>query len=149
MPGEGLFGRQVARQRRTFYASRDFVRQHADALAHSAADVPLGCIVFKWADRAVPDQIAARYPNAFVSVVADDMIAAQAAARAGLGLCQMPCFMGDSDPDLERVPGMEPSRYYDIWLLTLPDLKNVAKIRAFMRFAAEAFKEKSSLYLGE
>ena len=77
------------------------------------------------------------------------MIAMVSAVRAGMGVGRLPCFLGDPDPDLVRVPGLEPTRYLDIWVLTHPDLKNVARIRAFLRFAADAFKARSSLYLGE
>lgn len=147
-PDDTLFGRMATRQKRTFYISRDYARQFGDALAASPSDVSIGCLVFKWASGRVPKRILARFPNAYVSVRADDMIAAHSAARAGLGIVNMPCFMGDPDPDLIRVPGLDPEHYLDLWLLTHPDLKNVARIRTFMRFAAEAFAQKSSFYAG-
>ncbi len=147
-PDETLFGRMATRQKRTYYISKDYARRFGDALTASPSDISIGCLVFKWASQRVPKRIRARYPNAHVSVLADDMIAAHAAAKAGLGIVNMPCFMGDPDPDLMRVPGLEPEYYLDIWLLTHPDLKNVARIRTFMRFAAEAFAQKGSLYTG-
>ncbi|QFT33101.1 HTH-type transcriptional activator AllS [Labrenzia sp. THAF82] len=147
-PDENLFGRQATGQNRTFYMSKEFARRNREAMdvSHDNADLP--CVVFKWWGRNVPKEIRARYPKAYVSLVSDDMIAMLAAIKAGMGIGRLPCFLGDPDPELVRVPGMEPSRYLDIWVLTHPDLKNVTRIRTFLRFAADSFKASSDLYLG-
>ncbi|WP_297589342.1 LysR family transcriptional regulator [Roseibium sp.] len=147
-PDENLFGRVATGQNRAYYMSRDFARKYRDVLEVSHDATPLSCVTFKWWGQGVPKEIRSRYPGAYISLVADDMIALMAAVKAGMGVGRLPCFLGDPDPDLVRVPGIEPSRYFDIWILTHPDLKNVARIRTFLRFAAEAFKTKSGLYLG-
>jgi DNA-binding transcriptional LysR family regulator len=147
-PDEGLFGRLATGQNRSFYASKGFLRAHADALGNSEDMAELACVTFKWWGKNPPREIRARFPNAYTSVVCDDMIALHSAVRAGMGIGRMPCFLGDPDTDLERVPGFELSRYFDIWVLTHPDLKNVERIRRFMRFAADEFKAGSALFLG-
>jgi len=148
-PGETLFGRLATGQRRCYYMSRSFARRHRETIEASHDSARLSCVTFKWWGRGVPQEIRARYPSAYISLVADDMIALLAAVKAGMGVGRLPCFLGDPDPDLVRVPGMEPSRYLDIWVLTHPDLKNVARIRTFLRFAADAFKVRSSFYMGD
>lgn len=148
-PDPALFGRRATGQNRAFYISKAVANTLGEALLVNEASVALGCVAYKWWGRTVPKDLRAKYPNAYVSVVTDDMISAHAAVRAGLGIGRMPCFLGDPDPDLIRVPGLEVARYFDIWLLTHPDLKNVARIRAFLRFAADAFKDRQSLYLGK
>ncbi|CTQ56260.1 HTH-type transcriptional activator AllS [Roseibium album] len=147
-PDENLFGRLACGQNRAFYMSRDFARKFRETMSVSHDTAPLSCVAFKWWGRGVPKEIRARYPGAFISLVTDDMIAKKAAVLAGMGIGRLPCFLGDPDPELVRVPGLEPTRYLDIWILTHPDLKHVAKIRSFLRFTADAFKAKSSLYLG-
>lgn len=147
-PDENLFGRLASGQNRAFYMSRDFARKFRETMSVSHDAAPLSCVAFKWWGKGVPKEIRARYPGAFVSLVTDDMIAKKAAVLAGMGIGRLPCFLGDPDPDLVRVPGLEPTRYLDIWILTHPDLKNVARIRTFLRFTADAFKANSSLYLG-
>ncbi|MBN9669732.1 LysR family transcriptional regulator [Labrenzia aggregata] len=147
-PDENLFGRLATGQNRAFYVSKEYARQHREAMSVSHDGAPIACVSFKWWGRGVPKAIGSRYPQAYVSVVTDDMIAMVAAVRSGMGIGRLPCFLGDPDPDLVRVPGLEPDRYFDIWILTHPDLKNVARIRTFMRFAADAFKARSGLYLG-
>jgi DNA-binding transcriptional LysR family regulator len=147
-PDENLFGRMASGQNRAFYMSRGFARKFRETMSVSHDVAPLSCIAFKWWGRGVPKEIRARYPGAYVSLVTDDMIAKKAAVLAGMGIGRLPCFLGDPDPELIRVPGLEPTRYLDIWILTHPDLKNVARIRTFLRFTADAFKANSSLYLG-
>ncbi|CTQ60344.1 HTH-type transcriptional regulator YofA [Roseibium album] len=147
-PGETLFGRLATGQNRCYYMSRNFTRKYRETMETGHASIPLPCVTFKWWGQGVPKEIRTRYTSAFISLVADDMIALLAAVKAGIGVGRLPCFLGDPDPDLVRIPGMEPSRYLDIWVLTHPDLKNVARIRTFLRFAADAFKARSGLYLG-
>lgn len=147
-PDETLFGRLATGQNRAFYVSKSFAREHSEILSKNYDAAPISCVAFKWWGKGLPRDIAVRYPNARNMIVADDMIALHSAVRAGVGIGRMPCFLGDPDPQLVRVPGFEPNRYIDIWILTHPDLKHVERIRRFMRFAADAFKEKSGLYLG-
>ncbi|MEX7006050.1 hypothetical protein AB2C22_33150, partial [Pseudomonas aeruginosa] len=44
-----------------------------------------------------------------------------AAVRQGLGITTLPCFVGDSDPLLERVPGTDLHPYGTLWVLTQGD----------------------------
>ncbi len=76
------------------------------------------------------------------------MIAVHNAVQVGLGVGRMPCFLGDTDPALARVPGLPVTPYWDIWILTHPDLRKVERIRAFMQFAASEFMKNEDLYLG-
>ena len=41
-----------------------------------------------------------------------------AAARQGIGITRLPCFVGDADRLLARVPGVEPKTQAILWLLT-------------------------------
>ncbi len=147
-PDESLFGRLATSQNRAFYASSSFLRTHEEALSKSESLAEIPCVAFKWWGKSPPKELRARYENAYTTVVCDDMIALHAAVRAGMGMSRMPCFLGDPDPELVRVPGFSLSRYFDIWVLTHPDLKQVEKIRRFMRFSADAFKANAGLYLG-
>ena len=72
-----------------------------------------------------------------------------AAARAGLGLAMIPCFMGDPDPRLVRVVDELARPAHELWILTHPDLRDTSRIRAFMRHIADAFADKRALLAGE
>ncbi|AKM10733.1 LysR family transcriptional regulator [Croceicoccus naphthovorans] len=51
------------------------------------------------------------------------------AARAGMGITIAPCFLGDADPLLTRVPGGPVSHHGDIWLLTHEDTRRTKRVR--------------------
>ncbi len=68
---------------------------------------------------------------------ASDLFGQQEAARAGLGAVVLPCFMGDDDTALVRLPTDHAPPTRDIWLVTYPDLKRSTAIRAAMAFLAQ------------
>ena len=58
------------------------------------------------------------------------------AARAGLGLSVLPCYLGENDEQLSRVGGVIPSMATDLWILTHPDLCKTERIRIFLDHVA-------------
>jgi DNA-binding transcriptional LysR family regulator len=56
------------------------------------------------------------------------------AIESGLGVGFVPCFIGDKTPGLMRL--LRSPMVFDasLWLLTHPDLKNSARVRAFVEF---------------
>jgi DNA-binding transcriptional LysR family regulator len=147
-PDESLFGLRVTEQRAAAYASPDYLARHREALAERPAEAEL-----EWLGHldqtAPPTQVTAVYPRTRLALPTNDKLAALAAAKAGLGICRLPCFWGDRDPGLRRVPGLPLARYPDKWLLTHPDLASVERIRLFMRFATEAIRPLRPLFMGE
>lgn len=56
------------------------------------------------------------------------------AVRHGLGLTILPCYLADGDERLARHGDPIPELAVDLWLLTHPDLRRAARIRAFTDF---------------
>lgn len=54
-----------------------------------------------------------------------------AAARAGLGMSVLPCYLGEKDARLRRIGGTIPSMATDLWILTHPELRKTERVRAF------------------
>lgn len=52
-----------------------------------------------------------------------------AAAQAGMGITMLPCFVGDADPLLSRVPGSLSVHVGDVWLLTHSDTRQTRRVR--------------------
>jgi molybdate transport repressor ModE-like protein len=70
------------------------------------------------------------------------------AARQGLGVAALPCCLADLDPRLKRLnPPME-EMASALWLLTHPDLRRVARVRAFVAFATTWLEKRRSLLEG-
>lgn len=70
------------------------------------------------------------------------------AAKGGLGLAMIPCFIGDREPQLVRATKKKPVKARDIWLLTHSDLRRTARIKAFMAFAEQALRDAKDEFLG-
>jgi DNA-binding transcriptional LysR family regulator len=70
------------------------------------------------------------------------------AARVGMGLAMLPCFLGDREPGLVRVPGAVPIPDRSIWLLSRADLRRTARVRAFVDFIAAAILAHRALLEG-
>ncbi|WP_026987256.1 LysR family transcriptional regulator [Fodinicurvata fenggangensis] len=73
----------------------------------------------------------------------DSLLAMTAAARDGAGLAVLPSYLGDSAPELRCLGAPIPELATDLWLLTHPDLRRVARIRAFLDFIAEAVQREA------
>lgn len=70
------------------------------------------------------------------------------AARAGLGLTMLPCFLGDGDPGLARVPGSRPRPDRSLWLLLHRSLTRTARVRACVDFLAAVVESDRDLFAG-
>jgi DNA-binding transcriptional LysR family regulator len=68
---------------------------------------------------------------------ASDLFGQLEAARAGLGAVTLPLFMGDSDYALVKLPVDIPPPTRDLWLVTYPELRRSAAVRAVMTFLAD------------
>ena len=64
----------------------------------------------------------------------DSVLAMAAATEAGLGRAVLPCYLGDRGGGLVREGEPIPDLETPLWLLTHPDLKGVARIRAVTGF---------------
>ena len=58
------------------------------------------------------------------------------AAKAGLGLSVLPCYLAENDEQLVRVGKQIPSMATDLWMLTHPDLRKTERIRIFLDHVA-------------
>lgn len=58
------------------------------------------------------------------------------AAQQGLGVAALPCCLADRDRRLRRLSPPLPEMATALWLLTHPDLRRVARVRAFVAFAS-------------
>jgi DNA-binding transcriptional LysR family regulator len=71
------------------------------------------------------------------------------AARAGVGVAGLPCFLGERDHDLVRIHEDVPSFVRDIWLVVHRDLRKTPAVRAVMDFAAGVISENRDLCVSD
>jgi DNA-binding transcriptional LysR family regulator len=78
----------------------------------------------------------------------NSLLALQMAARTGLGIAALPCYLGDDDPNLRRVHPPLTELEVSLWLLTHPDLKRVARVRTVLDALARKLAEQRGLIEG-
>ncbi|WP_139163177.1 LysR family transcriptional regulator [Epibacterium ulvae] len=141
-PTETLFGTSPTEERVAVYTSPDYLNRLEKSPEH-----PLRLIMMKhWAE--VPAEITGSWPNTETALVVSDLTSALGAAKAGLGAARLPCFLGEEDQGLVRLPGLPTFPYSRIWVLTHPNLKDVTRISVFMKFISSGFRSKRRLFEG-
>jgi DNA-binding transcriptional LysR family regulator len=126
---EGLVARRIATVATALYASPCYLTRYGerdlrdqdwlapdDSLSHLASA--------RWIRAQIsPERLIFR---------ASSLLALRSAARESLGVAALPCFLGDADPLLRRLGGPVPELAVSLWLITHPDLRKVARIRAVL-----------------
>ena len=71
-----------------------------------------------------------------------------AAVRQGLGMTALPCFVGDADPLLARVPGTVLHKHGTLWLLTHGETRKTKRVRLFTEFVSRRLSAHAPLIAG-
>ena len=89
------------------------------------------------------------FPDGRVVLRTDGVSTLFAAVRSGLGLGWIPCFYGDSHPELRRIDLPLPPTDWGLWILNHVDLRGTARVRAVREFLIEAIMAERELMTGE
>jgi DNA-binding transcriptional LysR family regulator len=71
-----------------------------------------------------------------------------AALRQGIGMTALPCFVGDADPLLARVPGTDLNMHGTLWLLTQGETRKTKRVRLFTEFLSRRLSTYAPLLAG-
>ena len=71
-----------------------------------------------------------------------------AALRKGIGMTTLPCFVGDADPLLVRVPNSVTNKHGTLWLLTQGETRKTKRVRLFTDFIAHRLAGHTALLAG-
>lgn len=152
-PPQSLIGRRIATIAWGIYASKSFATETGTDLSDTAA---LTRPPTRWVG--LGDPIATTAGGRWISAnihpdcvaVKVNMVSTLASAiRAGLGIGILPCFIGEQLDTLVRVPAFKPTSETGMWVLTHPDLKKAARVRAFLDFFGNELTKKRKLIEGE
>jgi DNA-binding transcriptional LysR family regulator len=80
--------------------------------------------------------------QANVRVRVDIFNAKAAMLRTGIGVGLLPTFMEARHPELVAVSDVVPELSVPVWMLTHPDLRQTARVRAFMQHVGDAMAER-------
>jgi DNA-binding transcriptional LysR family regulator len=76
------------------------------------------------------------------------MVGIAEAAAGGVGLALLPCYVGTSIPGLAQLTAPLPELEAELWLLTHPDLRNTARVRAFLDFCVAQIEQRRGVMEG-
>ncbi|HMB72555.1 MAG TPA: LysR family transcriptional regulator [Gammaproteobacteria bacterium] len=144
-PPQNLIGRRICDFSFAMYASRGYRNQHRDAdledldwiLTEESFD-QLPASLWKKKDRAA----------AHVALTSNNVMVTIAAAKQGSGVVPLPCFLGDAEKGLMRMTDPLEELTMELWVLTHPDLRNTARVRALMRFLVDELGKLTSAFEG-
>lgn len=138
-PPENLVGRRVGDIQTALYASKAYLKQAGrraalDEHAWVAPDEGLSHLEqAKWLRRNVdPSRVVLRV---------DSLVGMVDAVQSGIGVGLLLCPLADARSDLVQLAPPDPQLDTRIWILTHPDLKQVARIRAFTQFLFDALSQ--------
>ncbi len=151
-PKEGdLWGRKLADVAWTVYGSAEYF---ATRPSPASPDELVAHALIGWEERAAgikaADWLAAIVPSSAIVYRTSSLVNQLVAARAGMGLAVLPCYLGDPEPQLRRAlarPVPELSR--ELWIVTHADLKATARVRAFFGVVGDGLAADRALIEGE
>lgn len=142
-PPENLVGRRVGDIQTALYASRSYLDsagRKASLQDHAwvAPDESLSHLEqTKWLLRNVPAQR--------IAVRVDSLLGMADAVEQGAGVGMLLCPLARLRPALVQLEPPDERLNTQIWILTHPDLRQVARIRAFTQFMFDALSAHDSL----
>jgi DNA-binding transcriptional LysR family regulator len=135
-PPQNLVGRRVGDIQTALYGSRGYLKSLGrnagfDDYRFVAPDESLSHLEqSKWLQKNVPPS--------HIALRVDSLVGMVDAVRHGAGVGMLLCPLADAVGDLVQLAPPDPQLDTQVWILTHPDLKQVARVRAFTQFLFEA-----------
>lgn len=140
-PGETLIGTRLTTVASAVYGARAY-----------CADVKAGKVAEKWVGVDCCDYhrtwTKQAWPQAEHEFYVDETSLTLAALKQGLGVGFLPCFLGDSEPELTRFREPEVRHELGLWLLYHRDLRNTKRVTLFREHLQREIKQAVSLFEG-
>ena len=144
-PGH-LIGQRIGMLRHAVYAQRDKARRFARAALDQQPWVALddsaaGSHALRWLTQVLPlEQVTLRFSG---------LLMVRSACAQGLGLAVLPCFLGDTEPGLVRMGDPVPTCDSELWLLSHPELRETARVKALRQWLLKALSAQADLLAGK
>lgn len=124
------------------YMARDLLTASRDGMPDSVRWIVISA-------HGIPHWVKeADVPAAGVPFRVTDAEAQVVAVRQGVGVTTLPCFVGDADPSLVRVPGTGLHMYGTLWTLTHGETRKTKRVRLFTAFLADRLAAQRALLEG-
>ncbi len=142
-PPEHLVGRRVSGCALAPYATTAYLEAHMLDNPESGSWIGYSRI-----DRYPAWVKQSAYPKLPVRGEFVSLLTQLAACKAGMGIAMLPLYIGDTEPQLNRLASANLDSRLDIWVLTHADVRASARIRVFTAFLGDAIAKKRKLLEG-
>jgi DNA-binding transcriptional LysR family regulator len=150
-PKEGdLWGRKLANLAWTAYGARSYFENKGfpegttDLRSHLLIgwdESAAGIDAAEWLRNVAPQSCVMYRSNSLINQLN--------AAKAGIGLAMLPCYLGDPEPALVRaVPDPIAALTRELWIITHTDLRRTARIQAFFELVGGGLAAERPLFEG-
>lgn len=144
-PPEAVVGRRLCGVATTVYGCADYLEKKANGVIEEYAwlmpDEELAHLpVTTWLGR--------QYPGAPIALRCNTLLGLHEAAVEGLGIAALPCFLADPNERLVRIIDPPAALASELWVLTHPDIKRTARVRALMDFLSGVLDKDRDLLEG-
>jgi len=141
---EYLVGRQLGMTQCRVYALRGApgLPQEVTALDVLTRDAPWVAFERDASARIYDQWLRQHLARSNVRVRVDIFNAKAAMLRTGIGVGVLPTFMEAKHPELVAVSEPIPELAQPVWIVTHPDLRQTARVRAFMQFVGDALVQR-------
>ncbi|MEJ2106153.1 MAG: LysR family transcriptional regulator [Acidiferrobacteraceae bacterium] len=144
-PPDASLGRKVCDFRFGMFASPRYLQQHGKQPIQEQkwamiTGTPEWLVPHIWKKKAQADRQVV-FSSSITQAVLNT-------AAEGMGLTFLPCYLGDADPRLVRVGKPLEPLTIELWVLTHPDLRHTARVKALMAFLFDALKKDTDLFEG-
>ncbi len=123
-PPLGAVGRKMSDSPLAVYASTDYLgnRPREDRWIYTSYEA-----------------VSGRLPRGTVAGKSNSARVARYMIREGTGIGLLPCFIGDTDPELQRLPGSSLVADNEIWALVHSDTRKNPRVRVLLDFIYKIF----------
>jgi DNA-binding transcriptional LysR family regulator len=157
-PRQGdLWGRRLAQIAWALYAAPEYLALRDSPSTNASADANTNALAHhaligwdegatniqaaQWLSQAAPEDAFVYRTNSLVNQLV--------AARAGMGLALLPCYLGDGEEGVVRAtPEPVPDLAGELWIVAHADLKGTARVRAFFDVVGEGLSRERALFEG-
>ena len=138
-PQDTLMGHRLIANENGLYCSQVYLdRRGLEPLEASRRDD----LDWIWTDQSkgAPPWAQRYFPVGRVLAKVDGKSTGLAAARAGMGVVELPVMVGRTISDLVRLPGLQAPSDKDVWVLYHRDFRRTTRVRAFVAEMRNQFR---------
>lgn len=137
-PPDNLIGQRIATMAFAIYGTKTLLSRVSEH------DVSVPCITWVGDSQTRAPWIKRSFPNASRIYRTSELGIMLDMTKRGLSIAQLPCIMGEKEPDLFQIPAKYIEPGWGLWLLSHVDLRTTARVRIFRDFLLQALQKNSA-----